>query len=143
MIRSIEYADLSAIREINAQALGYDVPLEQTEIQFERCSETNGHTILVFEDDETGQVSGYIHAQVYESLYSDTGLNILGLAVLPSNQGQGIGASLLKAVEQIAQKEGYHFIRLNSAESRLQAHLFYEKNGYHSDKMQKRFIKHI
>ncbi len=47
MIRSIEYADLSAIREINAQALGYDVPLEQTEIQFERCSETNGHTILV------------------------------------------------------------------------------------------------
>ncbi|HEM3581167.1 TPA: GNAT family N-acetyltransferase [Streptococcus suis] len=143
MIRSIEYADLSAIREINAQALGYDVPLEQTEIQFERCSETNGHTILVFEDDETGQVSGYIHAQVYESLYSDTGLNILGLAVLPSHQGQGIGASLLKAVEQIAQKEGYHFIRLNSAESRLQAHLFYEKNGYHSDKMQKRFIKHI
>ncbi|HEL2265159.1 TPA: GNAT family N-acetyltransferase [Streptococcus suis] len=143
MIRSIEYADLSAIREINAQALGYDVPLEQTKIQFERCSETNGHTILVFEDDETGQVSGYIHAQVYESLYSDTGLNILGLAVLPGHQGQGIGASLLKAVEQIAQKEGYHFIRLNSAESRLQAHLFYEKNGYHSDKMQKRFIKHI
>ncbi|MBY4955372.1 MULTISPECIES: GNAT family N-acetyltransferase [Streptococcus] len=143
MIRSIEYADLSAIREINAQALGYDVPLEQTEIQFERCSETNGHTILVFEDDETGQVSGYIHAQVYESLYSDTGLNILGLAVLPGHQGQGIGASLLKAVEQIAQKEGYLFIRLNSAESRLQAHLFYEKNGYHSDKMQKRFIKHI
>ncbi|OID88878.1 GNAT family acetyltransferase, partial [Acinetobacter baumannii] len=130
MIRSIEYADLSAIREINAQALGYDVPLEQTEIQFERCSETNGHTILVFEDDETGQVSGYIHAQVYESLYSDTGLNILGLAVLPGHQGQGIGASLLKAVEQIAQKEGYLFIRLNSAESRLQAHLFYEKNGY-------------
>lgn len=102
MIRSIEYADLSAIREINAQALGYDVPLEQTKIQFERCSETNGHTILVFEDDETGQVSGYIHAQVYESLYSDTGLNILGLAVLPGHQGQGIGASLLKAVEQIA-----------------------------------------
>ncbi|CYU38509.1 TPA: GNAT family N-acetyltransferase [Streptococcus suis] len=143
MIRSIEYADLSAIREINAQVLGYDIPLEQTKIQFERCSETNGHTILVFEDDETGQVSGYIHAQVYESLYSDTGLNILGLAVLPGHQGQGIGASLLKAVEQIAQKEGYHFIRLNSAESRLQAHLFYEKNGYHSDKMQKRFIKHI
>ncbi|MGQ7327929.1 GNAT family N-acetyltransferase [Streptococcus suis] len=143
MIRCIEYTDLSAIREINAQVLGYDIPLEQTKIQFERCSETNGHTILVFEDDETGQVSGYIHAQVYESLYSDTGLNILGLAVLPGHQGQGIGASLLKAVEQIAQKEGYHFIRLNSAESRLQAHLFYEKNGYHSDKMQKRFIKHI
>ncbi|HFI0794947.1 TPA: hypothetical protein ACGO8I_001621 [Streptococcus suis] len=82
MIRCIEYADLSAIREINAQVLGYDIPLEQTKIQFERCSETNGHTILIFEDDETGQVSGYIQAQVYESLYSNRGYNILGLAVL-------------------------------------------------------------
>ncbi len=78
-----------------------------------------GHILLVYIDDISGTVQGYIHAQVYESLYSDTGLNILGLAVLPSHQGQGIGASLLKAVEQIAQKEGYHFIRLNSAESRL------------------------
>ncbi|MBY4970383.1 GNAT family N-acetyltransferase [Streptococcus suis] len=143
MIRSIEYADLSAIREINAQVLGYDIPLEQTKIQFERCSETNGHTILVFEDDETGQVSGYIHAQVYESLYSNSGLNILGLAVLSEYQGKGIGSKLLQAVERLAIDKGLSFIRLNSAESRLQAHLFYEKNGYHSDKMQKRFIKHI
>ncbi|MFI3067662.1 GNAT family N-acetyltransferase [Streptococcus suis] len=143
MIRPIEKGDLVVIREINAQSLGYDCSLEQTERQFFRCTSTLGHIMLVYIDDISGAVQGYIHAQVYESLYSDTGLNILGLAVLPGHQGQGIGASLLKAVEQIAQKEGYLFIRLNSAESRLQAHLFYEKNGYHSDKMQKRFIKHI
>ncbi|MGQ7549838.1 GNAT family N-acetyltransferase [Streptococcus suis] len=143
MIRPIEKSDLIVIREINAQSLGYDCSLEQTERQFFRCTSTLGHILLVYIDDISGAVQGYIHAQVYESLYSDTGLNILGLAVLPGHQGQGIGASLLKAVEQIAQKEGYLFIRLNSAENRLQAHLFYEKNGYHSDKMQKRFIKHI
>ncbi|HEM3450063.1 GNAT family N-acetyltransferase [Streptococcus suis] len=143
MIRPIEKGDLVVIREINAQSLGYDCSLEQTERQFFRCTSTLGHILLAYIDDISGAVQGYIHAQVYESLYSDTGLNILGLAVLPSHQGQGIGASLLKAVEQIAQKEGYNFIRLNSAESRLQAHLFYEKKGYHSDKMQKRFIKHI
>ncbi|MDW8727263.1 GNAT family N-acetyltransferase [Streptococcus suis] len=143
MIRPIEKGDLVVIREINAQSLGYDCSLEQTERQFFRCTSTLGHILLAYIDDISGAVQGYIHAQVYESLYSDTGLNILGLAVLPSHQGQGIGASLLKAVEQISQKEGYHFIRLNSAESRLQAHLFYEKNGYHSDKIQKRFIKHI
>lgn len=135
MIRPIEKGDLVVIREINAQSLGYDCSLEQTERQFFRCTSTLGHILLVYIDDISGAVQGYIHAQVYESLYSDTGLNILGLAVLPGHQGQGIGASLLKAVEQIVQKEGYHFIRLNSAESRLQAHLFYEKNGYHSDKM--------
>ncbi|MBM7313104.1 MULTISPECIES: GNAT family N-acetyltransferase [Streptococcus] len=126
MIRPIEKGDLVVIREINAQSLGYDCSLEQTERQFFRCTSTLGHILLAYIDDISGAVQGYIHAQVYESLYSDTGLNILGLAV-----------------EQISQKEGYHFIRLNSAESRLQAHLFYEKNGYHSDKMQKRFIKHI
>lgn len=143
MIRPIEKEDLVVIREINAQSLGYECSLEQTERQFLRCSSTLGHILLVYIDDLSSEVRGYIHAQVYESLYSDTGLNILGLAVLPNHQGQGIGASLLEAVEKIAQKEGYSFIRLNSAESRHQAHLFYEKNGYHSDKMQKRFIKHI
>ncbi|HFI0158427.1 TPA: GNAT family N-acetyltransferase [Streptococcus suis] len=143
MIRSIEYADLSAIREINAQVLGYDIPLEQTKIQFERCSETNGHTILVFEDDETGQVSGYIHAQIYESLYSNRGYNILGLAVLSAYRGQGVGSKLLQAVEKLALDRDIFFIRLNSAEHRKLAHRFYEHLGYKSDKLQYRFIKHL
>ncbi len=143
MIRCIEYTDLSAIREINAQVLGYDISLEQTKIQFERCSETNGHTILVFEDDETGQVSGYIHAQIYESLYSNRGYNILGLAVLSAYQGKGIGSKLLQAVERLAIDKGLSFIRLNSAEHRKLAHRFYEHLGYESDKLQYRFIKHL
>ena len=33
------------------------------------------------------------------------------------------------------------FIRLNSANYRLEAHKFYENIGYTSDKLQKRFIK--
>lgn len=100
MIRPIEKGDLVVIREINAQSLGYDCSLEQTERQFFRCTSTLGHILLAYIDDISGAVQGYIHAQVYESLYSDTGLNILGLAVLPSHQGQGIGASLLKAVSK-------------------------------------------
>lgn len=143
MIRWIKYADLSAIREINAQVLGYDVPLEQIEKQFKRCSKANGHFILVFEDNETGQLFGYIHAQVYESLYSKPGLNILGLAVLSDYQGKGIGSKLLKAVEKMASENGLSFIRLNSAEHRKQVHRFYEYLGYESDKLQYRFIKHL
>ncbi len=34
MIRPIEKGDLVVIREINAQSLGYDCSLEQTERQF-------------------------------------------------------------------------------------------------------------
>ena len=84
---------------------------------------------------------GYVHAEVYESLYSKAGFNILGLAVSPQAQGQGIGKSLLQGLDQEAIRRGYGFIRLNSADHRLGAHAFYEKVGYTCDKMQKRFIR--
>ena len=84
---------------------------------------------------------GYVHAEVYESLYSKAGFNILALAVSPQAQGQGIGKSLLQGLEEEAKRRGYGFIRLNSADHRLGAHAFYEKVGYTCDKVQKRFIR--
>ena len=84
---------------------------------------------------------GYVHAVVYESLYSKAGFNILALAVSPQAQGQGIGKCLLQGLEDEAKRRGYGFIRLNSADHRLGAHAFYEKVGYTCDKVQKRFIR--
>ena len=141
MIREVHEEDLSQIRTINAISLGYEVDMETVVQQFKRCTATN-HILLAFEGDH-GQVLGYIHAQIYESLYSDRGLNILALAVLPNFQGKGVGNSLLQSLESYAREYGFRFIRLNSANHRKQAHLFYEKNGYLSDKQQKRFIKYI
>ncbi len=60
---------------------------------------------------------------------------------MPQTQGKGIGKTLLQGLEQEAEKRGYKFIRLNSADHRISAHAFYEKVGYNCDKMQKRFIK--
>ena len=67
----------------------------------------------------------------------------MALAVLPQTQGKGIGKTLLHGLEQEAEKRGYKFIRLNSADHRIGAHTFYEKVGYICDKMQKRFLKLI
>ena len=78
---------------------------------------------------------------MYESLYSDIGLNILGLAVESSFQGKGIGQNLMKFIEEIALKNNVKYIRLNSASYRIGAHRFYESIGYTCDKTQKRFIK--
>ena len=75
------------------------------------------------------------------SLYSDAGLNILGLAVFPSAQGRGIGRQLIKRVEELAKSKHYAFIRLNSASHRKEAHVFYERIGYEGNKTQKRFLK--
>ena len=90
---------------------------------------------------QTGHILAYVEAEVYESLYSDAGLNILGLAVFPSAQGRGIGRQLMERVEELAKSKHYAFIRLNSASHRKEAHLFYERIGYEGNKTQKRFLK--
>ena len=132
MLRALKATDVASIHEINKEALGYDFSPEETASQLTKLSQDSHHFLL-----------GYVHAEVYESLYSKAGFNILALAVLPQSQGRGIGRDLLEGLEKEAKRRGYEFIRLNSADHRLGAHAFYERVGYTCDKMQKRFIKLI
>lgn len=142
MIREIRTSDAASIRHICDIALGYDASLDLVSRQIEKLSQDRGyHFIYVYQNEACGQVLGFIHAELYESLYSDQGLNILGLAVDPKYQGQGIGKQLLRVLEQEAVTKQIQFIRLNSASKRLKAHQFYEHLGYICDKTQKRFIK--
>ena len=142
MIRTVQIKDAGQIRDLCHQALGYDSTLEKVASQINKFNQPDsGHFCFVFEDDQTGNILGYVEAEVYESLYSDAGLNILGLAVFPSAQGRGIGRQLMERVEDFAQTHNYAFIRLNSASHRKEAHLFYERIGYEGNKTQKRFLK--
>ena len=141
MLRDLKTTDVAAICEINKEALGYVFSLEETASQLARLSKDSHHFLLGYEDDASHELLGYVHAEVYESLYSNAGFNILALAVLPQRQGKGIGKALLEGLEQETKKRGYNFIRLNSADHRLGAHAFYEKVGYTCDKTQKRFIR--
>ena len=143
MLRDLKTTDVAAICEINKDALGYDFSPEETASQLAKLSQDPHHFLLGFEEPSSHDLLGYVHAEVYESLYSKQGFNILALAVLPQTQGKGIGKVLLHGLEQEAEKRGYKFIRLNSADHRIGAHTFYEKVGYTCDKMQKRFIKLI
>lgn len=143
MLRDLKTRDVAAICEINKETLGYSFSLEETASQLAKLSQDSHHFLLGYEDDASHELLGYVHAEVYESLYSKAGFNILALAVLPQRQGKGIGKALLEGLEQETKRRGYEFIRLNSADHRLGAHAFYEKVGYTCDKMQKRFIKLI
>ena len=143
MIRALKATDVASIHEINKDALGYDFSPEGTASQLAKLSQDPHHFLLGYEDTASHDLLGYVHAEVYESLYSKPGFNILALAVVPQMQGKGIGKVLLHGLEQEAEKRGYKFIRLNSADHRLGAHAFYEKVGYTCDKVQKRFIKLI
>ena len=141
MLRDLKVTDVASICEINKEALGYTFSPDETASQLARLSQDSHHFLLGYEDDASHELLGYVHAEVYESLYSKAGFNILALAVLPQAQGQGIGKSLLQGLEEEAKRRGYEFIRLNSADHRLGAHAFYEKVGYTCDKVQKRFIR--
>ena len=141
MLRNLRETDVKAICNINQEALGYSFSLEETASQLTRLSQDEHHFLLGYEDEDSHVLLGYVHAEVYESLYSKAGFNILALAVLPQAQGQGIGKCLLQGLEDEAKRRGYEFIRLNSADHRLGAHAFYEKVGYTCDKVQKRFIR--
>ena len=142
MIREIDISDAEEIQKICKIALGYDVDISTVKNQINKLSCDNKHHIIaVYEDDNIQKAIGFVHAQVYESVYSDTGLNILGLAVDPKFQGNGVGKKIMYYIEKYALDNNMAFIRLNSANYRLEAHKFYENIGYTSDKLQKRFIK--
>lgn len=143
MLRALKATDVASIHEINKEALGYDFRPEETASQLAKLSQDSHHYLLGYEDDTSHELVGYIHAEVYESLYSNAGFNILALAVLPQSQGRGFGRDLLEGLEKETKRRGYEFIRLNSADHRLSAHAFYERVGYTCDKVQKRFIKLI
>ena len=142
MIRSVQVKDAGQIRDLCHQALGYDSTLEKVAAQIDNFNQPDsGHFCFVYEEGQTGHILGYVEAEVYESLYSDAGLNILGLAVFPSAQGRGIGRQLMERVEELTKSKHYAFIRLNSASHRKEAHVFYERIGYEGNKTQKRFLK--
>ena len=141
MLRDLKATDVETICVINKEALGYAFSPEETASQLAKLTQDSHHFLLGFEEPTSHDILGYVHAEVYESLYSNAGFNILALAVVPQMQGKGIGKVLLQGLEQEAEKRGYNFIRLNSADHRIGAHAFYEKVGYTCDKMQKRFIK--
>ena len=142
MIRNIKIEDAEAIQRICNISLGYAVSIETVMKQIQKLSEdVNHHYIYVYEDEKLQKVVGFVHAEVYESLYSYTGLNILGLAVLPEFQGKGIGKELMCHLELNGKNNSIEFIRLNSADYRVEAHKFYENIGYTCNKIQKCFIK--
>ena len=142
MIRTVQIKDAGQIRDLCHQVLGYDSTLEKVTAQIDKFNQPDsGHFCFVYEEDQTGNILGYVEAEAYESIYSDPGLNVLGLAVFPFAQGRGIGRQLMERVEALARTHNYSFIRLSSASHRKEAHVFYEHIGYEGNKTQKRFLK--
>mgnify|MGYP000850876299 FL=1 len=144
MLKNITILDVEEIQKICNYELGYDVDLSIVKKQIEKLTNDRKHHIIIgYENDRVRKIVGFVHAEFYESLYMETGLNILALAVDSKFQGQGIGKKLMSSIEEYALKNNISFIRLNSNVYRIEAHKFYERIGYVCDKTQKRLIKKL
>ena len=144
MIRNCQITDSPAIQKLNKKELDYNYPLDQTTKNLANIlNDPQHHWLLVFVDDKSQDIKGYIHAELYETTYLASMFNILALAVDSSFQGKGIGHQLMQTIEKTVQSLGIKEIRLNSSTSRPNAHQFYENIGYTSHKIQKRFGKKL
>lgn len=138
VVRKANINDGVAIAKISSSDLGYDCTAEFVGKKLERLDKSR-EAVFVAECNEN--VIGYIHVEKYDTLYSETLANILGLAVKAERRRMGAGSLLLDAAESWAKDIGAVGVRLNSGGTRLGAHEFYRARGYNSEKQQIRFIK--
>ncbi len=143
-IRQATTSDIPAMNELFRKDLGYaECTLEIVEKQFAGLDNSREAVFVAEAEDDSSHIAGVIHVEKYNVLYFPTMANILGIAVAADFRRQGIGSALLKRAEEWARENGASSMRLNSGESRKQAHEFYRALGYIDDKKQLRFIKEL
>lgn len=139
-VRKAEIGDASAISKICTDDLGYKCTAE---LVSDRLKNIDGKRETVYVAEIDGTVVGYIHAEIYNTLYYESMINILGIAVSSDYRRQGLGRALLSRAEEWGKENGVNIVRLNSGGSRKEAHDFYRAMGYNDEKMQVRFLKKL
>ena len=140
VIREAMITDAVAICHISSKDLGYEC--EESFVK-DRLEQLDSSREIVFVAEADGKVAGYVHAEVYNLLYFESMVNILGLAVSSDCRRQGAGKALMNRVEVWAKELGIKEIRLNSGGTRKEAHEFYRAIGFDDEKAQIRFLKEV
>jgi len=130
--------DAGTIAELSGE-LGYTVHEDHVRDTLNQLREREDHFILVAE--YSSRAIGYIHCEDYMTLYTPRAINVLGIVVSSLYRNRGIGCRLLAEAENWAVSRGASLIRLNSGIDRIQAHRFYEREGYLMRKDQRSFYK--
>lgn len=141
LIRLAETRDYPAIAGLLHKELGYP-KLDKALLyqRMDRMAADEDFTTAVAEKD--GTVVGFMGLNRRLSYnYDGEVIQIIALAVSESCQGQGIGGRLLRWAEDYARQLGIFDFIVSSGFQRLDAHRFYEGNGYR--KTSYTFKKHV
>ena len=138
--RKYESKDVSAIRDILENDLGYNSELDKLNNRINEMLKRGNYQIFVACDGD--KVVGYIGFVSYLAFeLENEGMKIIALAVSKEYRRKGIGTKLLVTAEQWAKENNIEVILLNSGLPREDAHTFYESQGYF--KKSYGFIKRI
>lgn len=140
MLREAKVNDYLGICKVATDDLGYKCEPELVKYRLENI-DANREKVYVAETEE--KIVGFIHAEIYNTLYYKSMVNLQGLAVDSEFRHKGYGRALLGEVETWAKRNGIDLIRVNSGFSRKEAHAFYRNLGYDNEKEQIRFLKQL
>lgn len=127
--RKYKNKDISAIRDILENDLGYNCELDRLNNRINEMLKRGNYQIFVACDGD--KVVGYIGCVSYLAFELDNeGMKIIALAVSKEYRRKGIGTELLKTAEQWAKENNIEVILLNSGLPREDAHTFYKSQGY-------------
>jgi GNAT superfamily N-acetyltransferase len=133
-IRPIEFDDVAAASLV-VQG-GSLTPEAEDELDIDAywraVEETRRRRGDVLIADADGQVIGIVQVIVFPHFQHTGGwcCELESVHVRDDWRSRGVGAALLEGAEEIARREGCYRMQLTSRKVRVDAHRFYEANGY-------------
>lgn len=140
IIRQAKIEDYKDICKICCDDLGYNCSEELVKERLKGLDKNDERVLVAVYNSE---VVGYLHAQIYKTLYFEELINFLGLAVSKEYRNKKVGTRLVNEIENWAKENGIKKVRVNSGFSRKEAHEFYRSLGYNNEKEQIRFLKSL
>lgn len=121
-------SDLEAISVLRSEMKGRPISAESISEQFGKILADDGRAIMVATDDNDTPVGMAILSLVYK--LPKTECRIDEVVIAASQQGKGLGTTLMNACEAWAWEQGTDIIELTSRPSRQAANHLYQKLAY-------------
>jgi GNAT superfamily N-acetyltransferase len=135
-IRDATAGDADAIASMIAE-LGYGVTAEDISARLKQI-ESTGEAVLVADLD--GRAIGCLSTSTMIVLHRPAPVGRISMMVVDERyRGRGIGAVMVKAAERLLTSKGCRLVEVTSNNRRIDAHRFWEANGY--ERTSTRFAK--
>jgi predicted N-acetyltransferase YhbS len=138
-IRPIELRDAAAVCVL-IQQLGYMRPIHEVAHWIESLAK-HAQTQAAFVAELDDEIIGWIEISIQHRLQSAPYALIGGLVVKDGFRNQRVGLRLSEQAEAWSWSKGVSAVRVTSRSTRLDAHRFYENNGYSLTKLSHIFEK--